>query len=492
MEQNNNQKTEILKAALLEDSDIDHFYNESAESDEIEVDDLPDDDAFNDMLCDMMNTDSELISLIEEMDNEAAFSLNKIVVPEELVQQWNYFGPVYGFYRQDTGYHVIYGWEGHMVPDEIKADCIGYIEPADAEESGWHLEWEILNWFKYTTIEKNSNEQLMNIHRFQINGNYCIIGKRTNDGLVFYNAKKQGMTDTFHENNPLETEVYTMTKNLFSRNSGLIETDWMNDVCAIISGCGSVGSLVSLQLARSGVGRFVLIDEDCVEIHNVCRHQCGLKDIGKRKVDAVKERILCINPNAEVICFRRKFQDVPWPYGREDWLQQDKAVFIGTCDNRIGNAFVCDAAYESGVPFAALGFNARAWGGEIFTCLPEKHDVCYRCAFKKLIEESILEERRNHDYIDASDAGKVAFEPGLDVDIEYGVSLFDKVVLDIINRNNPKYAPRIYHTLTQYTFFSGTDQKPENFWETQLKEPISMKNVRLPDALRRCEHCVVR
>ena len=83
-----------------------------------------------------------------------------------------------------------------------------------------------------------------------------------------------------------------MKQDVFSRNSGLIETNWMDEQCAVICGCGSVGSCIALQLARSGVGRFVLVDTDCMEIHNVCRHQCNLTDVGRYKVDAVAEEFI--------------------------------------------------------------------------------------------------------------------------------------------------------------------------------------------------------
>lgn len=63
----------------------------------------------------------------------------------------------------------------------------------------------------------------------------------------------------------LTPDIYTIKQDVFSRNSGLIETDWLDEMCAVISGCGSVGSCVALQLARSGVGRFVLIDTDWFE-----------------------------------------------------------------------------------------------------------------------------------------------------------------------------------------------------------------------------------
>ena len=411
-----------------------------------------------------MVIDEESLAMLQGMNDDTKCDMKCIAVPQELILS-DYTGPVYGFVRPETGYHVLYGWDRRMVCDELGVQLVGYIS-SDFEEIR-------------TNLKQNNLKN-------------AIVGIRNGEKLQIYYIRDDVDIDSVNLNDltELKQEIYTFTKNLFSRNAGLIETDWMNDVCAFISGCGSVGGLVALQLARSGVGRFVLIDEDCVEIHNVCRHQCGLWDVGRKKVEAIRERILRINPNAEVICFAKKFQEVSWPYGKEEWLDPKKAIFIGTCDNRVGNAFVCDAAYENKIPFAALGFNTRAWGGEIFTCLPEKHEVCYRCAFKTQIEQSIAEERQNHDYIDSADVGKVSFEPGLDVDIEYGVSLFDKVILDMINRHNSDYHPRIYHTLTQYTFFSGTDQKPEEFWRAHLKEPISMKNVRFSDKVRRCSYCM--
>ena len=84
-----------------EDFDVDHYYHKAVSGTvETADDDLPGEEEFEKILREAMDTDSELIGMVEEMDNEEAFSLNLILVPEELALDREYSGPVYGFYRQ--------------------------------------------------------------------------------------------------------------------------------------------------------------------------------------------------------------------------------------------------------------------------------------------------------------------------------------------------------------------------------------------------------
>lgn len=448
--------------------DVDYYYKIKPIPEEDLFKNLPDDEEFDKIVQEMMCGGENLFSQVETKNDETMFYLNRIIVPEELLRDSSYTGPLYGFFRKETGCHVILGWEKHMIPKEIGTVCIGYIENENSDS-------------------KQKQDTIIDIAY----KDYCILGKRDHNNISFYIGKYDKIKGQYLvTNNKLIIDRYSLIKKLFSRNSGLLETDWMSNCSVIISGCGSVGSLLAIHLAKSGVGKFVLIDDDILEISNVSRHLCSLRDIGRRKVDAVREQILCVNPYAEVVCFWKKVQDVPWADIDPNWLQQEKAVIIGACDNRVGNAIACDVAYEYGIPFASLGFNERAWGGEIFTCLPEKHDVCYRCVFKKQIDDNILHYRVNHDYIDSQHSDLAYYEPGLVIDIEFGVSIFNKIVLDIANRNNSKYASRIYHTLTQYTLFSGTDNQPKGFWKTLFKEPISIKSVVIKEGSRRCKHCL--
>jgi len=58
-------------------------------------------------------------------------------------------------------------------------------------------------------------------------------------------------------------------------------------------------------LARSGIGRIVMVDKDVVDITNVNRQiPALLSTIGKAKVDVMKERIADINPDCEVIALK--------------------------------------------------------------------------------------------------------------------------------------------------------------------------------------------
>lgn len=68
-----------------------------------------------------------------------------------------------------------------------------------------------------------------------------------------------------------------------------------------ILGLGGVGGYVCEALARSGVGRLVLMDFDSVDVTNINRQIIALQStVGRKKVDVMKERILDINPDCKV------------------------------------------------------------------------------------------------------------------------------------------------------------------------------------------------
>lgn len=68
-----------------------------------------------------------------------------------------------------------------------------------------------------------------------------------------------------------------------------------------IFGVGGVGGYVAEALARSGVGSFVLVDKDVVSQSNINRQIIATtKTIGMSKTQAMRERILDINPEAQV------------------------------------------------------------------------------------------------------------------------------------------------------------------------------------------------
>ena len=98
---------------------------------------------------------------------------------------------------------------------------------------------------------------------------------------------------------------------MFSRTEMLIKKDGLDKLRQAkiaIFGIGGVGSYVLEALVRAGVGNFVLIDGDTVAESNINRQLIATtKTIGRNKVDVAKERVLEINPNANVEIYNEFF-----------------------------------------------------------------------------------------------------------------------------------------------------------------------------------------
>jgi len=90
----------------------------------------------------------------------------------------------------------------------------------------------------------------------------------------------------------------------FSRTSlliGEVGLKKLKNTRVAVFGVGGVGGYVVEALARSGVGSFVLIDNDNVSVSNLNRQIIATVDtIGKPKVEVMRDRILSINPKAKV------------------------------------------------------------------------------------------------------------------------------------------------------------------------------------------------
>lgn len=97
----------------------------------------------------------------------------------------------------------------------------------------------------------------------------------------------------------------------FSRTEMVIGTEGLNKLRKskiAVFGIGGVGTFAVEGLVRSGVGSFVLVDDDDVCLTNINRQIHATREtVGKAKVEVMKDRILKINPKAEVITFKELY-----------------------------------------------------------------------------------------------------------------------------------------------------------------------------------------
>jgi tRNA A37 threonylcarbamoyladenosine dehydratase len=99
--------------------------------------------------------------------------------------------------------------------------------------------------------------------------------------------------------------------NQFSRTELLIgkeAIEKLNSAKVAVFGIGGVGSFVVEGLVRAGVGNFILVDDDKICLTNLNRQLLATrKTVGKPKVEVAKERILEINPDANVEIYQEFF-----------------------------------------------------------------------------------------------------------------------------------------------------------------------------------------
>jgi len=106
----------------------------------------------------------------------------------------------------------------------------------------------------------------------------------------------------FHPNNDVEIKIeYVPDKsNLYTRSKGLIEIGALEKKSVLIVGLGSGGATIAVELAKAGVGNFILVDFDRLELHNISRHIAGVNELGRLKTNIVRDAILAKNPYANI------------------------------------------------------------------------------------------------------------------------------------------------------------------------------------------------
>ena len=207
---------------------------------------------------------------------------------------------------------------------------------------------------------------------------------------------------------------------LYTRTKGLLETSVLEDSCVGIVGLGSGGSTVAVELAKSGVGNFVLIDFDRLEIGNISRHACGIGDLGRYKTNAVRDLLYARNPYVKV---ETAEIDINQHLSKTIKLLENCNLIIAATDNDRSRLNLNDIAIESGITTLFGRAISRAAGGDILRVRPLK-GPCLNCIFSAGILKNRKEEisqlkqaRSNNPAYVADDDVNATVQVGLSSDI---------------------------------------------------------------------------
>lgn len=141
-----------------------------------------------------------------------------------------------------------------------------------------------------------------------------------------------------------------------------------------VFGVGGVGGYVAEALARSGVGKLVLIDNDTVSVSNINRQIIALHStIGRYKTEVMKERILDINPKACVEvhnCFFLPENADTFDFGSYDYV-------VDAVDTVTAKIEIIMRAEAAGVPvISAMGAGNKLDATKFVVTDIYKTEVC--------------------------------------------------------------------------------------------------------------------
>ena len=181
--------------------------------------------------------------------------------------------------------------------------------------------------------------------------------------------------------------------NQFSRTELLIGQEGiekLKDAKVAVFGIGGVGSFVVEGLARAGIGNFILIDDDKICLTNLNRQIIATrKTIGKYKVEVAKERILEINPNANVEIYQEFFM----PESKE-LLDKDVSYIVDAVDTVTAKIELVMQAQKLGIPI----ISSMGTGNKLNPCLFEITDI-YKtqvCPLAKVMRKELKQRGVKH------------------------------------------------------------------------------------------------
>ena len=231
--------------------------------------------------------------------------------------------------------------------------------------------------------------------------------------------------------------------NRFSRTELLVGKDGMERLFSArvaVFGIGGVGGYAVEALARSGVGNLTLIDSDTVSESNINRQIIATsKTVGKYKTEAARERVLDINPEANVTVYNVFYSKE----NKEDFDLSQYDYVIDAIDSISAKTELIVAATEANTPIiSSMGAGNKLSPTEFKIADIYKTSVCPLArvmrrelkarGVKKLkvvyseeppLKAVVEEDKTRHA------PGSIAFVPSV-----AGLILASEVIKDIINR----------------------------------------------------------
>jgi molybdopterin/thiamine biosynthesis adenylyltransferase len=233
------------------------------------------------------------------------------------------------------------------------------------------------------------------------------------DGFVFSLVGSRKIAGT---EEPVEINLVEVQPALASRRAAILETDLLRDKSVLCIGLGTGGAHAAIELAKCGVGNFTLVDRDRLSVGNVVRHPGGISQVGRYKVNVLRDLIREKNPDARITAVPTEVTFASQDKIKE-LISHANVVICGT-DNRPSKLLINKLCVDADIVAIYGGAFRRAYGGQVLRVRP-RQSPCHEC-----FVEAMPEESSNLEISTAADAAEIAYsdrpvavEPGLSLDV---------------------------------------------------------------------------
>ena len=201
-------------------------------------------------------------------------------------------------------------------------------------------------------------------------------------------------------------------------------------------GCGSLGSSISLSLAKCGISNFTLIDHDLLTIENVPRHECNTIDASSAplKVDALK---LLITRHFPHIKCKEIGSDVLQLLLNDEYSLMGFDLIISATGNHAVERRLNSLAYEGKIkaPIAYIWMEPYGIAGNMLFINPSIKG-CYNCCFNISGKYNYAVANQNVTYNIREAGCQISFMPYSHLSIQQFISIACRILLEqILNKS---------------------------------------------------------
>ena len=182
-----------------------------------------------------------------------------------------------------------------------------------------------------------------------------------------------------------------MSKKQYDRIKLIVkDLDKLQNNTVVIIGIGGVGTYTIEALARMGIKKLIIVDYDIIDITNLNRQLVTThNNIGKLKCIEVKNRILSINPDCDVVAIEK--------FVNEDNIQEilnyHPGFIIDACDSIDAKVLIIKKALENNIAFiSSMGAANKT---DISKIKISRLDKTYNDRLSKVMRNKIKKEKIN-------------------------------------------------------------------------------------------------